>query len=391
MLLIISINLPNLFLILFVIIAALLSLYYLALIAKYAFAKQKRMELKNAKDCPPVSVVIVARDQAYLLINTLHSFLTLDYPDFEVVVVNDNSKDETQLLLQELSHKYSNLHIVNLFDSVTTIRGKKFALSLGIKSAKYEHIVLTEANCQPVSPDWLYHIASRFVRKTKVVFAFSTFKRQKGLFNLLLRYDNFVTAMSSFAYTLKGMPVMANGNNLAYTKSYFFSKKDVFFAHARLPFGENDILINQSDKQGICNVEDHPDSFIVRPALRFPQWTQMKKHACITRQYYAFWHRFLLKSHGFLSLLFYCALVLSAIYVVPPFVATQSVHHIIMFSTFVGAFLIKEVLQYVIYAKSALKLGEKELIPFIFLYDVFFAVFNPLIYFNSKFVRRKWR
>ncbi|MCK9339382.1 MAG: glycosyltransferase [Bacteroidales bacterium] len=391
MLFIIPVNLPNLFLILLCVIVVLLLIYYLLILGRYAFRKTSKTEGVSQSAFPPISVVVTSRDESHLIIHSLPSLLTQDYPNYEVVVVNDNSRDETEQLIREFSFKYPHLHYVHLSDSVSNISGKKFPLSIGIKSAKNECIVLTTVSSKPVSPFWLQHMAQRFVKKTNVVVAFSGYEKSKGAGNSLLHYDNFVSYLNAFAYTLAKMPVLANGSNLAYTKSFFFNNSATFFAHANLPFGEDDVFINKVSNQVSCEVQDHPDSFILRRKPNLARWLSQKKWACISRQYYKSFPRFLLKFYNFLSLLFYVVLGFAAFYVIRDFVALHSVHHIFMLSTLGGLFLIKETLQYVVLGKAAVKLQEKQLIPGILLYDILFSLLNPLIYLSSKFVRRKWR
>src|SRR5574344_1044482 len=226
--LLISINLPNLFLIIFGIIVVLLLLYYFVIFGRYAFRRNTKKENASYSAFPSISLVVTARDRAHNLAETLQTYLTQDYPDYEVVIVNDNSIDETEQLLREYSLKYSHLRVVNLSDTVTRIRGKRFPLSIGIRAAKNDCIVLTDASCVPATPFWLQHIAQRFVKKTRVVLAFSGYRQP----NKMLLFDNFMTMMQSFAYAIIKMPVMANGHNLAYSKSFFFEHKDAFFSKA---------------------------------------------------------------------------------------------------------------------------------------------------------------
>ena len=188
----------------FVILSLLI--YYLAFYGRFVFRKEKKHIL--SEEYPPISVIIVAHDEAHHLIKSLPELLTQDYPNYEVVLVNDNSTDETPQLAIEMKNKYHNLHYVNMASSVSTIEGKKFPMAIGIQAAKYDLVLMTGASCMPSSPYWLRQVAGRFVRKTRVVLGHASYGRKPGLFNKLLHYDSLETSVIAFSYTISGMPVM---------------------------------------------------------------------------------------------------------------------------------------------------------------------------------------
>ena len=143
-------------------------LYYYVLYARFSFRRTPAAP-EIGLDAPPVSVIMVVKDAAAALLKTLPRLLNQHYPNFELVVVNDNSKDDTQLLLLEYQQQYSNIHVVNLDSAVTSIRGNKYAMSIGIRCAKYENLVFTDAECAPCSVHWLEHVAGQFSDATHIV------------------------------------------------------------------------------------------------------------------------------------------------------------------------------------------------------------------------------
>ncbi|MEG2071100.1 MAG: glycosyltransferase, partial [Bacteroidales bacterium] len=148
--------LPEIFIIVFGLIIFLQFLYYFALFARFTFHKSKKIKDYHQD---PVSIVITAKDEAHHLLKSLPVLLNQQYNNYEVVIVNDNSADETKQIILEYKTKYPHLKLVDLNSSVTTIKGKKFPLSLGIKSASHEIILLTDADCVPSSPYWLQNMA----------------------------------------------------------------------------------------------------------------------------------------------------------------------------------------------------------------------------------------
>ncbi len=364
----------------FVIVCLLL--YYLAFYGRFVFRKEKKHIL--SEEHPPISIIIVAHDEAHHLIKSLPELLTQDYPNYEVVLVNDNSTDETPQLAIEMKNKYHNLHYVNMTSSVSTMEGKKFPMAIGIQAAKYDLVLMTGASCMPSSPYWLRQVAGRFVRKTRVVLGHASYGRKPGLFNKLLHYDSLETSVIAFSYTISGMPVMADGHNLAYHKGIFFKNKELYFRHAQLPFGEDCIFINEAVKHDACNVVASPEAVMEQYPIDFSKWLQIKQFAIISRSFYKAIPRFLLKWYNWLSFLFHAAAIACIC-------LTILQHNWVMLGIVSGAILLKIGMQYLVFAKGAGKLGEKSVVPGIFFYEIILTLLRPWIYLGSKFEKSKWK
>ena len=380
MLLSVLVNIPLVCVVGMGVISLLFLLYYFALYGRFVFRKEKKPV--PVDDLPPVSVVLAARDESHLLIKSLPVLLSQDYPNYEVVLVNDNSIDETADLVNEFKNNYPNLHYVDLTSSISNIRGRKFPLALGIKAAKNEIVVLTDASSIPASPYWLQHIAGRFTRKTRVVFGGVSVVRKSGFLNALMRYDAVHNMVISFSFTLAGMPVMANGRNLAYTRTLFLKNKEKFMSQPRMPYGDDDIFMNKVARSVACDVEPDSDALISQTGLTPSRWFQQKKAAFVTRSCYNTGARILLKSYNFLSLLFYAALTCTIIFCLKDF---------ILLGVGLGIAILKIAAQHFVFGKAANKINEKGLTPLLLFYDIVFAFLNPCINFLSKFEKRKWR
>lgn len=376
----ILVNIPMVCVVCLGVITLLLLLYYFVLYGRFVFRKEKNPV--PVDDLPPVSVVLAARDESHLLIQSLPVLLSQDYPNYEVVLVNDNSIDETSELVKEFKNAYPNLHYVDLTSSISNMQGKKFPLAIGIKAAKNEIVVLTDASSIPSSPYWLQHIASRFTRKNRVVFGGVSVIRKPGFLNALMRFDAVRSIITSFAYTLAGMPVMANGRNLAYTRSLFLKNKEQFVAQPRLPYGDDDIFLNKVAAGLSCDVEPDPDAMVSQIGLTYSRWMRQKKASFITRSYYSMGARFLLKSYNLLSFLFYAALVCVIVF---------CLKNPLLLGIGLGIAVLKIAAQHFVFGKAAKKINEKGLTPLLLLYDILFVFLNPCISFLSKFEKRKWR
>lgn len=324
----------------------------------------------------PVSIVIVAKNDAHHLIKTLPELLAQDYPQFEVLVVNDNSNDETPQLVKDFQYRFSNIKLVDLESSVTNIKGKKFPLSLGIKAATYEHVLLTDADCVPASNQWVRLMARHFNDTTKIVLGFNSIRKKLGFFNALIRFDKLHQAIQYFSYCLAKIPYMGVGQNLAYTKSIFFNNRG-FASQNHLRFGDDDLFINQVATGTNCTIEYQKEAHTLsRPDRSFNNWFLLKIFRSRTRKLYTKADRFLLNFYHFLMTMFYITLGF-AIYV--------TLHNSIYLSVLAGIFVLKFVSQYLSFGFAAVKLNEKKLIPFVLLFDIIFSVLNPVVYIASKF------
>jgi len=346
-------------------------LYYIFIFSRFSFHKQKFIE---SNENLPVSIVITAKNDAHHLIKTLPELLSQDYPCFEVVVVNDNSDDETRQVIVDFQSRFNNLKMVNLESSVTTIKGKKFPLSLGIKEATCEYIFLTEVDCLPATSQWLKLMARHFNNSTKIVLGYSNIRRRTGLFNGLIRFDKLHQAIQYFSYCLAKKPFMGVGQNLAYTKSIFFDNNG-FVTQNHLQFGDDDLFVNKVANSNNCAIEyDMEAHTISRSGSNFSNWLLLRIIRSKTRQYYKS-GKFLLNLYHFLMPLFYIMLV-CAIY----FTLDNLFYLIIVCIIFFFKFLA----QYICFGSAAVKLNEKRLIPHILIFDIIFSALNPVVYLVSK-------
>ena len=367
--------LPEILIAVFGVIVFFQLLYYFALFSRFSFHKQKKIE--SAENLP-VSIIMVAKNEAHHLIKTLPEFLNQDYPQFEVVVVNDNSDDETPQLIKDFQNRYTHLKLVDLESSVTNIKGKKFPLSIGIKEATYEHILLTDPNCLPVSKQWIKMMSRHFNNTTKIVLGFNSMRKKIGFLNTLIRFDKLHQAIQYFSYCLAKIPFMGVGQNLAYTKTIFFNNNG-FAAQNHLLFGDDDLFINKVATRTNCAIEYSKESHTTsRAAATFHNWFIVKIFRRKICKYYRKADRFLLNFYHFLVPASYIALAF-ALYV--------TCNHLIYLLIVAGILLVKLIAQYICFGFAAAKLNEKSLIPHILFFDMLFSVLNPVIYLVSKFKR----
>jgi len=259
---------------------------------------------------PPVSVIICARNEEANLRLYLSEILEQDYPTYEVIVVNDCSADDTKWVLKEFQERYSHLKVVAITEQGAFRQGKKFAVTLGVKGAQYEHLVLTDADCYPQSNQWLRHMAQGFAPGIDIVLGYSPYLAGKGFLNKYIRFETFQTALNYLSFALKKNAYMGVGRNLAYTKSLFFKGKG-FAAHMHIPSGDDDLFVNQNASRSNVAICTHADAFVwSTPKSSYRDYKRQKERHFGASKMYRWKHKWALSIQAASTLLFYLFIIL---------------------------------------------------------------------------------
>ncbi len=353
-------------LIIFYTITAINLFYWLFFYIRVAFYKKKST---IPSKLPPVSIIIAARNEAKNLEKNLPAFLSQDYPDYTVIVVNDASTDDSATVLAQMSAKYPNLYVTTIpYDRVYK-HGKKTALAVGIKAAKTEILLFSDADCKPASDQWIKEMVSEFDEKTEFVIGFGAYETKKGLLNKIIRADTVYIAMNYLGMGLAGIPYMAVGRNMAYRKSTFERVKG--FGHINLLSGSDDLFVNENANKKNAKIILSKNSFTVsKPKEKFKDWKRQKRRHLTTASYYKFRHKFLLFFEPFSRLLFYILLVSLLL---------LSDNYILISSIFLARLLIISVTLKLVNKK----LNQKKLFLIELFFDIFQLFFNMIFYFGS--------
>jgi glycosyltransferase involved in cell wall biosynthesis len=328
-----------------------------------------------------VSVVICARNEYHHLKENLPLILSQDYPNFEVVVVNHASEDDTSFLLSKMAEEYPKLKIVEIRENLNFFEGKKFPLSIGIKSATHDLVLLTDADCRPVSPHWIAHMAGSFSKEKEIVLGYGAYRGSNSFLNRLIRFDTVHIALQYFSFALAGIPYMGVGRNMAYRKSLFYENKG-FTSHYSIHSGDDDLFINRAaTRKNTCIIAD-PESFTLsEPKKTFMEWGSQKKRHLSTGRYYRGIHKFLLGLYYFSTILFYTFFVI---------VMLLSFYY----STFVSVilFLIRMVFQYFVFRKTLDRLNEKGIWLLIPLFEILLILINSALTVTAFMSKdRRWK
>ena len=360
----------------FIGIIAIQLFYYLYFFLRLAIYKKPS---KTTNMEYPISVVICARDEAANLANNLPGVLVQEYnTTHEVVLVNDNSEDETKYLLEEFKKSFKNLNPVLLSQEAKMINGKKFPLSIGIKSAKNETLLLTDADCVPASEHWMRLMQDGYDDGIEIVLGYGAYKKKPGIINKLIRFETFQTALQYFSYALAGLPYMGVGRNLSYKKEVFIRNKG-FSSINQLPSGDDDLFINQvANKYNTAIVIDKDAHTLSEPKTSLHDWMNQKYRHYTTSKYYKLSHATLLAFYAISQFLVYPVLITAII-------LTQQY---LLLGILWG---IRMIVQGTILRSTMKKLNELDLWPWFILFD-FWSIFYYLFTLPSvwKAPQKNW-
>lgn len=373
----------------FILTFVLQLVYHWLIFGRLAFYRPKK---KGDADMPKqeaVSVVISARNEFHNLERFLPLILAQDYPDFEVVVVNDCSDDESSEFLDQLARENKKLKVVQLTQSLNFFQGKKFPLSMGIKTAKNDLLLLTDADCYPENDQWISRMIQAYQPRTEVLLAYGPYEKQPGLLNKIIRFDTLHIAMQYLSLALIGKPYMGVGRNLSYRKSLFLKNKG-FTSHYKISSGDDDLFISQVAKKRNTNVLVSAENRMISiPKKSFSAWVRQKRRHLSTGFYYTFPVKLLLGTYAASQLLFYVSFV--ALLFVTPF-AIINPHPYIYYGVVVFVFLLRLVSQWIVFAKASQKLGEKGLFWIYPWAEIFFVIFTPLLALLNLLAKKpKWK
>ena len=325
-----------------------------------------------------VSVIICAKDEAEMLSLNLPSFLEQDYPDYEVIVVDDQSIDSTKYVLKDFEKNYSNLKVVSIEPHVNSRVGKKFALTLGIKTAKFDYLLLSDADCKPLSKNWITTMTKYFNTKD-IVLGISPYNKTKGILNKLIRYDDFTVMLQYLSFALAKIPYMGVGRNLAYKKSLFFSVKG-FASHIHIPSGDDDLFIKEVANNDNVAIQIHKEADVfTEPKTNFSDWIYQRKRHVSTSKYYKKIHKILLFMFSLSQILFWLFTVILILFYTN-------------FVIVISLFIFRIVLYYLIYYPIMRKLRQFDLFyifPLMEFFNLFVQLFFVLL--SPRFKSNRWK
>jgi len=373
-------NLDNLFLAItfwMLISVTLIQIFYYI----YFYLEVHLYKPKAPNKLQPVSVIICARNEAENLKKFLPTVLEQKYPEYEVIVVNDCSEDNSYEILGKYLLQYPHLKVSTINKDPKFTHNKKLAQFIGIKASKNELLLFTDADCTPDSDRWLEGMASKFNEKTTFVLGYGGYFREKGLLNSFIRYDSMTIAMQYLGMAIRGIPYMGVGRNLAYRRSLFFANKG-YGAHNQLASGDDDLIVNGNATAENTVVQfskgTHTRSV---PARSLHEFIKQKKRHFTTAPHYKVRDKILLMTEPVSRVIFYASVTLLLI-------------NLYLWPYVLAVFGLRLIIQTTVLILVSKNLNEPGIVPVSLFFDIFSPVIYSAIYISkpgSKSGRNRWK
>ncbi|PHR72193.1 MAG: glycosyl transferase family 2 [Lutibacter sp.] len=354
----------------FLIITFIQLLFYIGIFGRFSFTKTP----KATSEIPtiPISVIICAHNESENLQQFLPSFVNQKYSNYELVLINDASSDDTLEIMESFQTAHpTKIKVVDVVANEQFWRSKKYALTLGIKASTHEHLLFSDADCKPVSEHWITEMASHFTKEKSIVLGYGAYqKTSNSWLNKLIRFETLFTAIQYFSYAKIGLPYMGVGRNLAYTESLFFSSNG-FSNHMHIRSGDDDLFVNKNATSQNISLSYVTDSFTLsEPKKSYKEWIHQKRRHVSTASHYKPIHKFLLALFYISQILFW---ILASILLITTF----------QWKIVLGIILFRILIQYLVIGTSAKKLNEKDLIIWAPILEMFLILIQMSIFIKN--------
>jgi glycosyltransferase involved in cell wall biosynthesis len=358
-------------------IFCVIQLYYI--LFQFSGVGFKKITKPQSGNSDPVSIIICARNELKNLRQFLPEILNQDYPQFQVVVVNDCSWDESSRYLEEMEDAHYNLKVITINEQEKYQHGKKFALTLGIKGAAYDRLIFTDADCYPSSNQWLKEMSSALSIDKEIVVGYGAYQKNSGFLNKWIRFDTAQNGLLYISRALKGKAYMGVGRNLGYVRSLFFKNKG-FASHNHLLSGDDDLFVNETaTKNNVAVSLSNESKTISKPKETFKDWLRQKRRHMSSGKYYKSSDKSLIGMYHFSHTVFLMLVIISLAFKLN-WVFTLAL------------ILTRLIAQIIVYWTGFRKLGEKDLIILLPVFDLIAAIIYPLLAITNPFIKiRVWK
>lgn len=333
----------------------------------------------QGKNFPPVSVIITARNEEDNLFRLLPKILEQDYDNYEVIVVNHQSIDDSAHILKAFERNYSHLKVIELERSKHIKNGKKLPLTIAIKGASHEHLLFTDADCDPSSVHWIKEMASQFTTQEEIVLGYAPYEKEPGLLNRIIRLDTVMIALNYLSYAKAGAAYMGVGRNMGYTKRLFMNNNG-FKSHYAVQSGDDDLFIQEVATRKNVTVCISPNAFCASKAEKtWGDWYKQKGRHFTTANRYKVIKKLLLGIYPLTLLLLYISFI------------TLCLYSWLCWTT-IGVFGFVILIKWLVQGRAMFVLHEKEFAWAFPFWDICYALIAPIVYYTTeKSTDTKWK
>ncbi|WP_304516490.1 glycosyltransferase [Cecembia rubra] len=377
--------LTNIVSVIFLIAVGVQIFYILIIFGRMSFFYKRKIKdpLSNPEG---VTVIVAAHNEKENLKKLIPAVCEQDYPNFDVMIINDRSWDGTRGLLEEMMSQYPKLRTVTIEYTPDHVTAKKYALTLGIKVAKNDVLLLTDADCIPKSNKWI-ELMTAPVRNEGKTFSlgFSQYNYGKGLLNQWIQFETLWTGLQFLAFAIWKSPFMGIGRNLCYRRNFFMEKK-AFKGLWQINGGDDDLFVNQYANGKNTAVVISPESITLStPKTSWKSYFIQKKRHFHAGKYYQAGDKLKIGIYSFTHLIFW----VTGIYLLILLGLEQNWEH---FSVFLGIIIVRSILLTSVFTSARKKLEGKTKVFWTGFFDLmylgYFWILGALGY-QSKKVRWK--
>jgi len=205
---------------------------------------ERRHKVVYSDALPSVSIIVVTRNADRHLRDYLPSLLEQEYPDYEVILVDEGSWDETEDIVREYQKTYGDrLYYTRLPKDSRVVSTKKLGITVGAKAAHKDVLLLTEPATRPFSMYWVERMVRNFITGTEFVLGLDVYNDNGRFFQHMFAYDTLLKNIKSLGFALIGKPYSGSGRNMAYLKDTFFNNNG-FAGLLHTIDGDDSLLVN---------------------------------------------------------------------------------------------------------------------------------------------------
>ncbi len=328
---------------------------------------------------PPVSIILSARNEYQMLQENLPLILAQDYPEFEVVVVNDCSEDDSEILLASMQGMHPNLTFRTIVKDDIFRHGKKMPLGVGIKAAKYDLFLFIDADCRPSGNQWLQNMQRYFTPGKDIVIGYTRLDKSPKW----IRADRFMQALNFLGKALTGRAYMASNSNLAYRKQLFFDNKG-FDVRVTEHLREDVVFVNKTATRENTAVALNAEATTVSSlCYSADEWRRYRLYELDSLALAGRGSRYPGLREAICRVLFFTTLTASTV------IFFDKYPVLIMLGTMLA---IRFAGVTVVFFRSQKRLGERGLLPVLWLWDMVSPLFYIYLLILANFKRKKtWR
>ncbi len=356
------------------ILTFVIQLFYQLLMSMFTVSGKKK---EKHGEYPSISIIIPSRNYEENLRELIPSLLEQDYPDFEVVVVDDCSSDGTEWYLTELKYQSDKLKTSRIIQE--TDFPNALVITIGVRAASKEWLIFLNPLCRVGSKEWLKSFASGIHPKTEAVFGFVKYTNTEGSMQKFFRYENFDSFLLYGSARYLGMPMPFSDMNIAYKREQFLNLKG-FAGVLDSRFSENELYINKlSNRKNTTFLFDRSTVVSYSGDTQWQDGINFKKKQLLIKKKFTFGQKLYLRINVFSRLIFDASMI--ALLILSPW------------RFWIAGIWLFKIINELIWGIVALnRIGEKKLFPGLLVMRSAVIFYNSYLSFKQLFKRkkRKW-